>query len=373
MMWWPLSGRSVTASWPRGGVRQTCGLLPGVDWEAMSGNSAEELRARDDAGYLIVDHEWRVLAADDRGALATERPEALIGQYASDVLGPDVVTSLAERGVASFTYGAMAYVLTVNSFTLPGGEIRIVRAQEEQATLERMLSLIVHELRNPLSAMRTLAQGLDEALPISATGRDYIRRLTGEIDRLGRLLSSMSQVARLRAEPMSLIAPSAPLERVAAMFQLDAEQRNVSIITHVTPRAGMIRADPDQVQQMLVNLVTNALQAMPEGGTLTLRARLDPRGRTVMLVEDTGVGMSTEELRRTSQPGQSSKPGGMGLGLMVVRGIVRQHQAQLRITSAPGRGSTVSITFPAVADGEQSDQSTPQQNHHTPSVPVDHE
>jgi signal transduction histidine kinase len=306
----------------------------------------EELRARDDAGYLIVDEEWRVLAADERSALATERPEEMVGQNARDVLGADVISSLAEHGVASFSFGAMAYVLTVNTFSLPAGIIRVVRAQEEQATLERMLSLVVHEIRNPLSAMRTLAQGLDEALPISETGRDYMARLTDEIDRLGRLLSSMSQVARLRAEPMSPLSPTTLIERVAAMFQLDATRRGVSIATHVTPRAGMIRADPDLIQQMLVNLVTNALQAMPNGGTLTLRARLDARGRTVIQVEDTGVGMSTEELRRASQPGQSSKLGGMGLGLMVVRGIVRQHQAQMRMTSAPGRGVTVSLTFP---------------------------
>ena len=311
---------------------------------------AEELRARDDASYLIVDREWRILAADDRAALAVEQPEVLAGKNARDVLGSDVVGALAKRGAASFSFGAMAYALTVNSFSLPAGVIRVVRAQEEQASLEGMLSLIVHELRNPLSAMRTLAQGLDEALPISETGRDYITRLTEEIDRLGRLLSTMSQVARLRAEPMTLLAPVTALDRVATMFQLEAAARQVAIVTHVTPRAGAIRADADQIQQLLVNLVTNALQAMPEGGTLWLKARLDARGRTMMLVEDTGIGMSTETLRRTAQPGHSSKPGGMGLGLMVVRGIVRRHQAQMRITTAPGRGTQVAITFPLVAE-----------------------
>lgn len=316
----------------------------------MSEPLTDELRSRDDAGYLIVDHDWLVLAADDRGALSGDQPETLVGQNARDVLGAEVIASLTKHGVASFSFGAMTYVLTANTFTLSVGEIRVVRAQEEQATLERMLSLVVHEVRNPLSAMRTLAQGLEEALPLSETGRDYIARLTEEIDRLGRLLNSMSQVARLRAQPMRVISPTVPLERVASMFQFDAAQRNVTIMTHVTPRAGAIRVDPDLIQQMLVNLVMNALQAMPEGGMLTLRARLDTRGRTVIQVEDTGVGMTTEALKRASQPGQSAKPGGMGLGLMVVRSIVRQHKAQLRITSAPGRGSLVSITFPLVTE-----------------------
>jgi len=144
------------------------------------------------------------------------------------------------------------------------------------------------------------------------------------------------------------------------MFQPEAARRGVEIVTHVTPRAAPIRADADLIQQMLVNLVMNAIQAMPDGGALTLRARLDPRGRTVMQVEDTGVGMSTERMQVAMRPGQSSKPGGMGLGLMVVRSIVRQHQANLRMTSAPGRGSLVSITFPLMDDArdEASDMTT---------------
>ena len=315
----------------------------------MTDAQDEELRSRDDAGYLLADEDWRILAADDRNALTGDSgAEALIGQSAYDVLGAEVIGALSKQGVASFTLDSSSFVLTVNSFILPSGLVRVVRAQEEQATIERMMSLIVHEVRNPLSAMRALAQGLDEAVTLDETGQAYLVRLTGEIDRLSRLLTSMSQVARLRAQPMSALEPAEALERVAQMFQPEAARRNVEIVTHVTPRAAPIRADADQIQQLLVNLVMNAVQAMPDGGVLSLRARLDSRGRTVMQVEDTGVGMSTERMKVAMRPGQSSKPGGMGLGLMVVRSIVRQHQAQLRITSAPGRGSLVSITFPVM-------------------------
>ncbi len=308
----------------------------------------EELRSRDDAGYMIVDERWRILASDERNALTGESsPDSLTGQSAYDVLGAEVIAALERHGVASFTLESASYVLTVNNFHLPTGMIRVVRAQEEQATVERVMSLIVHEVRNPLSAMRALAQGLDEEVALDETGQAYVTRLTGEIDRLSRLLTSMSQVARLRAQPLRPLEPEMALERVALMFQPEAARRNVEIVTHVTPRAAPILADADLIQQMLVNLVMNAVQAMPDGGTLTLRARLDPRGRTVIQVEDTGVGMSTERMQvMAMRPGQSSKPGGMGLGLMVVRSIVRQHQARLRMTSAPGRGSLVSIIFP---------------------------
>ncbi|HEX8995469.1 MAG TPA: ATP-binding protein [Ktedonobacterales bacterium] len=317
----------------------------------MTDDQANELRSRDDAGYLIVDEQWRILAADERNALTGDSGAgALAGQNAYDVLGAEVIEALESHGVASFTIDSAGYVLTVNTFHLPSGVIRVVRAQEEQATIERVMSLIVHEVRNPLSAIRALAQGLDEAVALDETGQDYVRRITGELDRLGRLLTSMSQVARLRAQPMAPLSPALALERVALMFQLEAAHRGVEIVTRVPPRLSPILADADLIQQMLVNLVTNAMQAMPEGGILTLRARIDARGRTVLQVEDTGVGMSTERIRSAMRPGQSSKPGGMGLGLMVVRSIARQHQAQVRMTSAPGHGALVSITFPQCND-----------------------
>jgi signal transduction histidine kinase len=320
----------------------------------MTDSQVEELRSRDDAGYMIVDDHWRILASDERNALSGDSgPDSLTGQSAYDVLGAEVITALERRGVASFTVDSSSYVLTVNRFHLPAGMIRVVRAQEEQATIERVMSLIVHEVRNPLSAMRALAQGLDEAVALDETGQDYVKRLTGEIDRLSRLLSSMSQVARLRAQPMRRLDPAMALDRVAMMFEPEAAQRGVTITTHVTPRAAPIRADADLIQQMLVNLVMNAMQAMPDGGSLTLRARLDPRGRTVIQVEDTGVGMSTERIHVAMRPGQSSKPGGMGLGLMVVRSIVSQHQARIRMTSAPGHGSLVSITFPRLEEAPE--------------------
>ncbi len=312
---------------------------------------SDELRSRDDAGYLIVDEHWRILAADEQSGLTGDAgAEAFVGQSAYDVLGSDVITSLEQQGAASFTLDNAAYVLTVNMFALPSGVIRVVRAQEEQATVERIMSLVVHEVRNPLSAMRALAQGLDEAVTLDEMGQAYVTRLTDEIDRLSRLLTSMSQAARLRAQPMRPLDPARALERVAMMFQPEAAHRNVQIITNISPRVAAIRADADLIQQMLVNLVMNAIQAMPDGGSLNLRARLDPRGCTVIQVEDTGVGMTTERMKVAMLPGQSTKPGGMGLGLMVVRSIVRQHQARLRLTSAPGRGSMVSITFPQVDD-----------------------
>lgn len=315
----------------------------------MADDLEYEAPPRDEAGYLIVDAQWRIIAVDETGTLSGDNSSTdLVGHYAGDILGEEVVAALRHGTAAIFTLEGMDYVLTAVPFhmPLPMGELTIIRAQERQATLEHVVSLLVHEVRNPLSAMRALAQGLDEAIEKHPEALPYTQRLTGEIDRLSRLLASMAQVARLRSRPPELLAPGALLGGVAQTYQPELARRGIQIHVQVTPRVAPIYADADQIQQMLVNLVNNAADAMPEGGVITLRARLDPRGRTMLQVEDTGVGMTKTSLERALRPRNSSKPGGMGLGLMIVRGIVRQHQGHMKVSSAPGKGTTISVTFP---------------------------
>ena len=316
---------------------------------AMADELEYDAPPRDEAGYLIVDAQWRIIAVDDTGTLSGDNgSNALVSHYAGDILGEETVAALRQGTAAIFTLENVDYVLTAVPFHLPmpAGDLTIIRAQERQATLEHVVSLIVHEVRNPLSAMRALAQGLDESLGSNSEALPYTQRLTGEIDRLSRLLASMAQVARLRSRPPEILAPGSLLRSLAQTYQPELARRGIEILVQVTSRVAPIYADADQIQQLLVNLVNNAADAMPDGGVITLRARLDPRGRTMLQVEDTGVGMSQTGLERALRPRNSSKPGGMGLGLMIVRGIVRQHQGHMKVSSAPGKGTTISITFP---------------------------
>jgi signal transduction histidine kinase len=306
-----------------------------------------EALAREEASYLILDEDWVIIAADEAVDLAAEWGEAaLVGQHVRDVIGAESLARLQRDGRATFTLDGVDHVLSATAFALPTGVLRVLRAQEVEATLEHVLSLVVHELRNPLSAMRTLVQGLEEELDASAPARAYTGRLTGEIDRLGRLLGSMTQVARLQPRPPALLELNPLLEQAADLFRPELAQRGIQVRVHVTARVAPVRADPDQIAQLLVNLIANAADAMPEGGTILLRARLDPRGCSMLQVEDTGVGMDASRLHQALRPGNSSKPGGMGLGLMIVRGIVRHHGGHIRIVSTPGHGTTVSVVFP---------------------------
>jgi signal transduction histidine kinase len=305
-----------------------------------------EALARDEASYLVLDERWVIVGADEAMDLAAEWGDAaLIGQHVRDVIGEEALARLQRDGTAHFTLDGIDHVLSATAFNLRAGVLRVVRAQEVEATLEHVVSMIVHEIRNPLSAMRTLVQGLEEDLEGNVSARAYTARLTGEIDRLGRLLGSMTQVARLQPRPPEILELTPLLEQAAELFQPELSQRGIQIRVHVTARVAPVRADADQIAQLLVNLITNAADAMPRGGTILLRARLDPRGRSMIQVEDSGVGMDPARLRGSPrQP--STKPNGMGLGLMIVRGIVRTHGGRMRIVSSPGHGTTISVTFP---------------------------
>jgi signal transduction histidine kinase len=314
----------------------------------MVSSGVPESGLRDEASYLLLDAGWIIIGADEAAGLAAEwGAAALVGQHARDVLGPETVAALQREGRAVVMLDGVDHVLSVTSFTLPDGTLYVVRAQEMEATLEHVVSIIVHELRNPLSAMRALIQGLDEDTDTTTVVRAYTRRLAAEIDRLGRLLGSMTQVARLQARPPEPLDIGLLLEHTAELFRPDMLRRKIDVRVHVTARVAPIDADADQIAQMLVNLMANAADAMPDGGTITLRGRLDPRGRSMVQVEDTGVGMNPRQLSEAMSPRHSSKPGGMGLGLMIVRGIVRQHGGRMRVSSMPGQGTTISVTFPS--------------------------
>jgi signal transduction histidine kinase len=311
-----------------------------------------DVPAYDEASYLILDEHWIIVGANEAADVAVEWGEAaLVGRHAREVIGAETLARLEREGRAVVALDGVDHALTLHTYTLPTGAVRILRAQEMDATLEHVVSLIVHELRNPLSAMRTLVQGLEEDMEPRAPARAYTGRLSEEIDRLGRLLGSMAHVARLQPRPPEQLELGPLLEKIAELYRPELARCNVDLRVHVTPRVSPVRADADQIAQVLVNLMSNAADAMPDGGVITLRARLDPRGRTMLQVEDTGTGMDVERLSQAMRPRSSSKPGGMGLGLVIVRSIVRNHGGHLRLASTPGRGTTVSVLFPPVDEG----------------------
>jgi signal transduction histidine kinase len=132
------------------------------------------------------------------------------------------------------------------------------------------------------------------------------------------------------------------------LLQSRLKQSNIRLETELNPKIPLLFADPSQITQMITNLTVNALQAMPQGGTIKISTYFD-KDNTILIVSDSGIGIEEDQLEKIFLPFYSTKPVGVGtgLGLSVVHGIITSHNGTVKVTSKPGKGSTFVVTLPA--------------------------
>lgn len=240
---------------------------------------------------------------------------------------------------------------------MEGETLILVRDRTHLRTLERDLeqsrhlaaighlaAKVAHEIRNPLSSLRGFAQLFAAKLKGKEPEESYARTMVQEADRLGRVVTDLLYLARPRTvepAPVDLAALAADLER---LLGFDLARHKASLVVRLDVPAAV--ADADGLKQGLINLILNALDALPEtGGTITFSSASDAQGVAVTLA-DSGRGMAPEERERALEPYFTTKKGGSGLGLAIVHKIVRDHGGSLNIASEPGRGTAVTLHFP---------------------------
>ncbi len=208
----------------------------------------------------------------------------------------------------------------------------------------------IHEIKNHLGTLSLNLQLLAEEFEGAETPRerralDRVSRLSGECRKLVDLSNDFLRFARLRelnAKPTTL---DAVVGRMIDFLGPTARQRNVEINWFPAPDLPAVSLDADLFEQALLNLMLNAEQAMPDGGTLTLIGRSE--GATVFLeVIDTGVGIEPEAMAKLFRPFHTTKPDGSGLGLATTRKIVVAHGGTIEVQSTPGRGTKFTIALP---------------------------
>jgi signal transduction histidine kinase/CheY-like chemotaxis protein len=240
--------------------------------------------------------------------------------------------------------------------------------QERLRALGQMASGIAHDINNAISPVALYTEQLLEREPnLSTRARGQLEIIQRAVDDVAQTVARMGEFYRTR-EPLVALVP-VDLNRIVqqvvdltrARWSDMAQQRGIAIEVKLSLAAGLppIAAVPSQVRDALVNLVFNAVDAMPQGGPLTLRTRAAAGGSGVVLeVEDSGIGMDDETRRRCLEPFFTTKgTRGTGLGLAMVYGVAQRHGATIEIDSAPGRGTRVRLAFsiapaePAVTSG----------------------
>ena len=215
------------------------------------------------------------------------------------------------------------------------------------AALGEMAATVAHEIRNPLGGIAGYAGMLERDLSSEDPNRRLVHRIIEGVGRLNRIVSSLltyTRPLRLNAYPVNLVEL---VEETTAFFEIDLERQrdDITVARSYESDALVCRLDPEQLQQVILNLLQNATQAMPEGGTLQIRVFSEGELGT-FCISDTGIGMEIDVQEKLFSPFFTTKEDGTGLGLVTSKKIVEAHNGTIRVESQVGQGTQFYIHLP---------------------------
>jgi two-component system, NtrC family, nitrogen regulation sensor histidine kinase NtrY len=221
---------------------------------------------------------------------------------------------------------------------------------ERVAAWRELARRLAHELKNPLFPLQLTVENLMRARQQRPEQFDEVfeessRTLLAEISNLNAIIGRFSEFSKMPQPQLQAVPVNEMARGVVQLFQAQLQapgRAPIGCRMELDERIGMIAADPDLLRRALSNLVLNAMDAMPNGGTLTLRTRAE-EGRVLLEVTDTGLGMTPEECERIFTPYYTSKLHGTGLGLAIVQSVVSDHGGRIGVRSEPGLGTTFEI------------------------------
>lgn len=247
--------------------------------------------------------------------------------------------------------GAPAYFIEVGrDVTEPKNLEAQVRHQEKMSSLGMLTAGFAHDLGNPLASLSTELEMLDYEDDVTQM-RGSLGVLREHVGRMTRTLREMVDFARRRRDEVADISIAEAVADSARLVQHDPRWRHMNLVVDVSPEIPPVHMVEDHLVLVFVNLMLNAADAMPRGGTLTISARRDDRDGSVdVRVHDTGEGMTPDVLARAKTPLFTTKgQRGTGLGLSVCDNIVRSAGGRLDVSSVRGAGTTVTVHLPAMA------------------------
>ena len=227
---------------------------------------------------------------------------------------------------------------------------------EKLTSLGQMAASIAHEINNPMAGVLIYTELLSKKLAgeafIKEEAQGYLSKMESEISRMSRIIRNLLDFARQTEPMLRLVDVNEVLEQALSLVGHQAQLQDIEVVKELSCLP-TIRADFDQLQQVFTNLALNAIQAMPDGGRLTLCSSVT-NGEVKVDVQDTGCGIPRESLSKLFTPFFTTKEKGkgVGLGLAVVHGIIEGHKGRVRVQSEVGKGTTFSV-YLGVYGGEK--------------------
>lgn len=225
-----------------------------------------------------------------------------------------------------------------------------VRKADRMAAIGHLAAGVAHEVRNPLSSIKGYATYFGSLFDEGSDNRKAAEVMTSEVDRLNRVISELLEMARPADVKLRDTDVSTLLESSLRLVKQEAESAGVSVSLETSKDIGDVILDPDRMTQAMINLYVNAIQAMPDGGTLAVDA--NRHGAFLQLtVSDTGAGLSDADVSRIFDPYFTTKQTGTGLGLAIVSKIVEAHSGEIKVEYTGPNGTAFTILIPIESKG----------------------
>lgn len=242
------------------------------------------------------------------------------------------------------------------SYTLLKQQSDTLRQREEElrradrlSALGELSAGLAHEIRNPLASIKGTAEILADRFQPHEREYEFAHILIKEVNRLNRVVTEFLDFARPRSPRLMPSDLNELVQSVLLLTERKAQGHGVAVETQLAPGLPRVRIDPEQIKQVLLNLVLNAVDAMPHGGALTVETALADDAVRCRL-SDTGKGIRREDLGRIFNPFFTTKPDGTGLGLSIAHRILEAHRGRIEVSSQEGAGTTFTLTLPVGRD-----------------------
>jgi two-component system sensor histidine kinase PilS (NtrC family) len=312
--------------------------------EEITGYKAEEVRGKD-ATIFFGELDERV--RDSLRAAAAGEPTP---RFEADCLSSDGLHLRLGFGISPLFLESgetTGLVTTFQDLTDVRAMEETSRRQDRLAAVGRVAAGIAHEIRNPLAAMRGAIQVLHSDTQADSSQAQLMEIILRESDRLNKIIADFLTYARPRTGAFTTTDLRESLSETFTLLRHSPEIHDGHMLEVASPvDPVMVNADAARLKQVFWNLARNAIQAMPEGGTLSAEMRRTSAGRIRITFSDTGAGMTPEQVERLFEPFSSSTSGGTGLGLSIVYQIIRDHGGTINVRSREGEGTTISLEMP---------------------------
>ncbi len=338
------------------------------------GALADHLVRSVDAGLMALDLDARILHLNPAGArILGTTPEDAAGRPVEEVMPLATLRwglllarsrsrpvarlqdTVRRSGVAvGLTVGPLGdengqqvgFVVTFQDLAEAEREAERRRVQERMAAVGELAARMAHEIRNPLASISGAAQVLSGTGAGPSTQRRLADIVVRESQRLSRILQDFLDFARTDGREAERVDLAAVVRECVELLRRSPEVRPEHEIVVKLPERLEVPGEEASLRQVVWNLARNAVQAMPDGGRLTISGGSEAPGTAVLRFADTGHGMEEAVRRRAFEPFVTTRPGGTGLGLAVVYSCVARHRGTVEIDSEPGEGTVVTVRLP---------------------------